>query len=161
MMTDNNGGKPTRKLALICSKGTLDMAYPGLVLANAARMIGIETFVFFTFWGMDIITKKKVNNLKVTPVGNPSMGMPQIVSGLPGMSLMATSMMKKKIENLDMPPVGEFLEMIHDAGAKLFACRMASEMMGLTRGDLVASVDDIVGAMEFLEMAEGAQIIFI
>ena len=150
-----------RKLAIICSKGSLDMAYPGLVLANAARMMGIDAMLFFTFWGMEIISKKNVDHLKVVPVGNPSMHMPQFVGGLPGMTHLATSMMMKEIENLDMPPVHEFLEMIHDAGAEIYACRMASDMMHLDREDLIDEVDDIVGAMEFLEMAEGAQLLFI
>ncbi|OUC05832.1 hypothetical protein RY27_24815, partial [Litorilinea aerophila] len=82
-----------RKLAIICSKGSLDMAYPGLVLANAARMMGIEASIFFTFWGMDIIAKKTVDHLKVTPVGNPAMHMPQLVGGLPGVTDLATTMM--------------------------------------------------------------------
>ena len=150
-----------RKLAIICSKGSLDMAYPGLVLANAARMMGIECDLFFTFWGMDIITKTKVNNLKVVPVGNPAMHMPQMVGGFPGMTDLATTMMKKEIDKLDMPPVGEFLEMIHDSGAGIYACQMAAEMMHLDRDLLVDEVDDIIGAMEFLERAEGAQILFI
>ena len=150
-----------RKLALICSKGSLDMAYPALVLANAARMMGIECDLFFTFWGMDIITKSKVDKLKVVPVGNPSMAMPQMVGGFPGMTDLATSMMKKEIEKLDMPPVGEFLEMIHDSGAGVYACQMAAEMMHLEQDDLVEEVDEIIGAMEFLEKAEGAQVLFI
>ena len=150
-----------RKLAIICSKGSLDMAYPGLVLANAARMMGIECDLFFTFWGMDIITKGKTDNLKVVPVGNPSMHMPQMVGGFPGMTDLATNMMKKEIEKLDMPPVGEFLEMIHDSGAGVFACQMAAEMMHLERDDLVEEVDEIIGAMDFLERAEGAQVLFI
>ena len=150
-----------RKLAIICSKGSLDMAYPGLVLANAARMMGIECDLFFTFWGMDVITKGKVDNLKVVPVGNPSMHMPQMVGGFPGMTDLATNMMKKEIEKLDMPPIGEFVEMVHDAGAGVFACQMAAEMMHLEKDDLVEEVDDIIGAMEFLERAEGAQILFI
>ena len=150
-----------RKLAIICSKGSLDMAYPGLVLANAARMMGIEGDLFFTFWGMDIITKSKVDHLKVVPVGNPAMHMPQMVGGFPGMTDLATNMMKKEIEKLDMPPVDEFLEMIHDAGAGVFACRMAAEMMHLEKEDLVDEVDDIIGAMDFLERAEGAQVLFI
>ena len=150
-----------RKLSIICSKGSLDMAYPALVLANAARMMGIECDLFFTFWGMDIITKGKVDNLKVVPVGNPAMRMPQMVGGFPGMTDLATSMMKKEIEKLDMPPVGEFLEMIHDSGAGVFACQMAAEMMHLDRDDLVEEVDDIIGAMDFLEKAEGAQVLFI
>ena len=151
----------TRKLSIICSKGSLDMAYPGLVLANAARMMGIEADLFFTFWGMDIITKEKVDHLKVVPVGNPAMHMPQIVGGFPGMTDMATKMMKKEIEKLDMPPVGEFLEMVHDAGCGIYACKMSVDMMHLEKEDLVDEVDDIVGAMEFLEMAEGAQMLFI
>lgn len=150
-----------RKLAIICSKGSLDMAYPGLVLANAARMMGIDADLFFTFWGMDIISKKNVDHLKVTPVGNPAMHMPNIVGMLPGISTMATSMMMKEIEKLDMPPVHEFLQMVHDAGCGVYACRMASDMMHLTKDDLVEEVDDIIGAMEFLERAEGAQLLFI
>jgi peroxiredoxin family protein len=139
----------------------LDMAYPALVLANAGRMMGIEVDVFFTFWGMDIINKKKINHLKVVPVGNPAMHMPQMVGGFPGMTDLATNMMKKEIEKLDMPPVDEFLEMIHDAGAGIYACRMAADMMGLEKEDLVDEVDEILGAMEFLEMSEDAQMLFI
>lgn len=160
-MLENQNEEQTRKLAIICSKGTLDMAYPGLVLANAARMMGIEADLFFTFWGMEIISKKHVDHLKVSPVGNPAMHMPTMVGGLPGMTNMATGMMMKEIEKLDMPPVHEFLEMIHDAGAGIFACQMASEMMHLNKDDLIEEVDDIIGAMEFLERAEGAQILFI
>ena len=151
----------TRKLSIICSKGSLDMAYPALVLANAGRMMGIEVDVFFTFWGMDIITKSKIEHLKVVPVGNPAMHMPQMVGGFPGMTDLATNMMKKEIEKLDMPPVPEFLEMIHDAGAGIYACRMAADMMHLDEDDLVDEVDGILGAMEFLEMAEDAQLLFI
>ena len=151
----------TRKLAIICSKGSLDMAYPGLVLANAACMMGIEANLFFTFWGMDIITKSKVDSLKVTPVGNPAMHMPNLVGVLPGTTGLATTMMKKEIEKIDMPPIHEFLEMVHDAGAGIYACHMACDMMHLDEDDLVEEVDEIIGAMEFLEMAEGAQILFI
>lgn len=150
-----------RKLSIIISKGSLDMAYPGLVLANAARMMGIEADLFFTFWGMDVISKKKINNLKVTPVGNPAMHMPQVLGVLPGVSSLATSMMTKEIDKLDMPPVHEFIEMVHDAGAGIYACQMASDMMHLEKEDLIDEVDDIIGAMEFLEKSEGAQLLFI
>jgi peroxiredoxin family protein len=150
-----------RRLAIICSKGSLDMAYPGLVLANAARMMGIEADLFFTFWGLDIIRKNKVDHLKVTPVGNPAMHMPQMVSVLPGVSDLATSMMMKELDKLDMPPVHEFLAMVHDAGAGIYACRMAADMMHVEKDDLVDEVDEIIGAMEFLEKAEGAQLLFI
>jgi peroxiredoxin family protein len=150
-----------RKLCLICSKGSLDMTYPGLVLANAALMEGIEVHMFFTFWGLDIITKSKMNNLKITPLGNPSMGMPNLLSVIPGMTAMATSMMKKEIEKLDFPPVDEFLQMVVDAGAKLYACKMSMDMMKLGQDDLFEGVDSVLGAMEFMEISEGAQIIFI
>ncbi len=156
-MTD----KPNRKLAIICSKGSLDMAYPGLVLANAARMAGIDVLLFFTFWGMDIINKHKCDHLKVTPVGNPAMGMPQIVAMLPGVSALATSMMKKEIDKLDVPPIREFLEMVHDAGAQIFACKMSVDMMKLSNEDFVPQVDRVVSAMDFMDLAEGAQIVFI
>jgi peroxiredoxin family protein len=155
-----NEEKP-RKLAIICSKGSLDMAYPGLVLANAARMMGIEADLFFTFWGLEVISKKTVNDLKVTPLGNPAMHMPPLVGVLPGISNLATGMMQKEIDKLDMPPIHEFLEMVHDAGAGVYACRMATDMMHLSKEDLVDEVDDIIGAMEFLEKAEGAQLLFI
>ena len=110
---------------------------------------------------MDVITKSRVDHLKVTPVGNTAMHMPQFVGGLPGMTDMATTMMKKEIEKLDMPPIHEFLEMVHDAGTDIYACRMSVDMMHLKKEDMIDEVDEIVGAMEFLEMTEGAQMLFI
>jgi peroxiredoxin family protein len=157
-MSTENG---TRKLSIICSKGTLDMAYPGLVLANAALMEGIDVTLFFTFWGLDMVNKKKMKHLKATPLGNPSMGMPNLIGILPGVTDMATTMMKKEIEKLDFPPVDEFLQMIHDAGGKLYGCKMAMEMMKLEKDNLCEEIDGVIGAMEFMEMSEGAQIIFI
>lgn len=157
-MSAENGA---RKLSIICSKGTLDMTYPGLVLANAALMEGIDVTMFFTFWGLDIVNKKKMMHLKATPLGNPSMGMPNILSILPGVTDMATTMMKKEIEKLDFPPVDEFLQMIHDAGGKLYGCKMAMEMMKLKKDDLCQEIDGVIGALEFMEMSESAQIIFI
>lgn len=154
-----------RKMCIICSKGTLDMAYPGLVLANAALMEGIDVTLFFTFWGLDIINKKKMNNLKFVPVGNPSMGIPTMVGGLPGMTNVATSMMKKEIAHLDFPEIGEFLDMICDAGGKMYACRMSVDMFGdmhmMNEADIYEGVEAVVGATDFMEMSEDAQIIFI
>jgi peroxiredoxin family protein len=161
------GENGARKLCIICSKGTLDMAYPGLVLANAALMEGIDVTMFFTFWGLDIVNKEKMTKLKCTPLGNPSMalpngmGIPNLVGMLPGMTDMASSMMRKEIEKLDFPPVDEFLEMIHDAGAKMYGCRMAMDMMKLEKEDLFDGIDDVIGAMEFMEKSEGAQVLFI
>lgn len=163
-MFEDNG---ERKLCIICSKGNLDMAYPGLVLANAALMEGIDVTMFFTFWGLDMITDKKMDFLKVTPLGNPSMampngmGIPNIMSMLPGMTDFSTSMMKKEIAKLDFPPVREFLQMISDAGGKMYGCKLSMDMMKLKKADLFECVDDVVGAMEFMEMSENAQVLFI
>ena len=160
-MAESNGSKSSRKLTIICSKGTIDMAYPGLVLANAALMEGIEVAMFFTFWGMDMINKKKMNSLKATPLGNPSMGMPNILGVIPGMTAMASWMMKKEIDKLDFPPVDEYLQMIVDGGGKLYPCKMSMDMMNLSKDDLFDETEDIIGAMEFMEISEGGQVIFI
>jgi peroxiredoxin family protein len=153
-----------RKLSIIASKGSLDMAYPPLILANAARMSGIETHLFFTFWGLDIITKKKISNLSVATVGNPNMHpsfhIPSLVGVLPGMSALASQMMRKEIDKLDFPPVDEFVEMVMDAGACVYGCKMSMDMMNLKKEDLVEGAD-VLGAMEFLEISEGAQILFV
>ncbi len=162
----------TRKMAFICSKGNLDMAYPALIMGWAALGEGVDVILFFTFWGLDLINKKRVDHLKLPPVGNASMktgmmgfpidfGIPQIMGILPGMTAVATSLMKKKMKELEVPPVREMLEMLHDAGAKLYACKMTVDMMGLTKDDFLDVVDDIVTASEFIEMTDGAQIIFI
>ena len=154
-----------RKLCIICSKGTLDMAYPGLVLANAALMEGIDVTLFFTFWGLDMINKRKMDKLKFLPVGNSSMPIPTMIGGLPGMSGVAPAVMKKEIAKLDFPPVSEFLEMISDAGGKMYACKMSMDMFAdffmMKESDMFERVDAVVGATDFMEMSEGAQIIFI
>jgi peroxiredoxin family protein len=152
---------PLEHLAIICSKGTLDMAYPGLILANAARMSGIDATLFFTFWGLDIVTKKTVDHLHLPTVGNPSMHIPTMIGGLPGMENMATSMMQKQLEKLDIPSVHEMLEILSDSGAHLFACRMAMDMFKRTKADLVPQVEDVISAMDFFDKAAGAQVLFI
>lgn len=152
---------PIEHVAIICSKGTLDMAYPGLILANAARMSGIDATLFFTFWGLDIVTKKTVDHLHVPTVGNPSMHLPTMVGGLPGMESLATTMMQKQLEKLDIPPVSELLEILGDSGAHLYACRMAMDMFHRTRDDLVPQVEDVISAMDFYDKAAGAQVLFI
>lgn len=154
-------GAEGRKLCIICSKGSLDMAYPGLVLANSALGEGIETHLFFTFWGFDMINRKTMDHLKFTPVGNPATHMPPALMGLPGMTAFATHMMKKQIEGIDVPEVPEFLEMITDAGGHLWACRMSADMMHLEESDLYERVEGIISAADFMELSEGAQIIFV
>ena len=152
---------PIEHLAIICSKGTLDMAYPGLILANAARMSGIDATLFFTFWGLDIISKKSVDHLHVPTVGNPSMHIPTMIGGLPGMENVATTMMQKQLEKLEIPSVRELLEILSDSGAHLYACRMAMDMFKRTKADLVPQVEDVISAMDFFDKAAGAQVLFI
>ena len=154
-------GETRRKVAIICSKGTLDMAYPGLVLANAARMMGIDAVIFFTFWGMDIIREKTVDRLHAGIVGNPAMHMPNALTPIPGMEAFATKMMKKKIDEIDVPPIREMLETLDDAGAELYACKMAMEMMDIAEDELLPQVHEVITAMDFYDKSEGAQIIFI
>ena len=150
-----------RKLAIICSKGNLDMAYPGLVLANAALGEGVETHLFFTFWGFDIITKSRMGHLKFTPLGNTATHMPQGLGGVPGMTAMATHMMRKQIADVGVPEVPEFLDQIVASGGHLWACRMSADMQHLDEDDLYAEVEGIISAADFIEKTEGAQLLFI
>lgn len=153
-----------RKLCLIASKGSLDMAYPPLILGNAARMMGIETHMFFTFWGLDLVTKSKLKNLKVATIGNPSMHpwfhIPTIIGAIPGMSALASWMMRREIDKLDFPPVDEFVQIVVDAGAHVYGCKMSMDMMKLTVDDLVDGAE-VLGAMEFMEISRDSQIIFV
>ena len=153
--------KPIEAVSIICSKGSLDMAYPGLILANAARMSGIDATLFFTFWGLDIVTEKKVDHLHTPTVGNPSFPIPTMIGGLPGMESLASSMMRKQIEKLDIPDIREMLEMLHEAGAKMYGCQLAMEMFHLEKEDLVPQIDDVISAMDFFDKSAGAQVIFI
>ena len=156
--------KPKRKLCIIASKGSLDMAYPPLILANAARMSGIEAHIFFTFWGLDIITKSKLAHLNVATVGNPNMHpwfhIPTWMGALPGMSAAATWMMNREIAKLDFPLIPEFVQMVIDSGACVYGCKMSMDMMGLKKEDLVEGAE-VLGAMEFLDISDGAQTLFV
>jgi peroxiredoxin family protein len=149
-----------RKVAIICSHGGLDEAYPSLILANAARQSGIDAFVFFTFWGLDVITTSKVDHLHVNLAGQASSGMPTMLAGLPGMESFAASMMKKQMAELDLPTVKEMLAILADSGAELYACELAMKMFKRTKEDLVAQVKDVITAGDFYDLADGAQIIF-
>jgi peroxiredoxin family protein len=150
-----------RKIAFICSKGNLDMAYPGLILANAALGEGAEVHLFFTFWGFDMINKKTMGDLKFTMLGNTATHMPQGLGGLPGMTAMATSRMKKSLDDLDIPEVPAFLEQIVASGGHLWACRLSADMNKLTEADLYDDVEGIISASDFIEITDGAQVIFI
>lgn len=161
MVPDFGDDDSERKICFICSKGSLDMAYPALIMANGALGEGIETHIFFTFWGMDMITKKTMHDLKFTILGNPATHMPQGLGGLPGMTHMATRMMKKQIAGLDVPEVPEFLQLLTDMGAQLWACQMSVDMMDLEKDDLFDGVIDIINVSTFMEISEGAQIVFV
>lgn len=156
--------KVDRKLALIVSKGSLDMAYPPMILANAARMSGIDVDLFYTFWGLDCITKKKLEGLHVATVGNPNMHpwfhIPSIIGVLPGISALASWMMRREIAKLDFPPVNEFMQTLLDSGAHIYGCKMSMDMMKLTKADLIEGAE-VLGAMEFMELSTGAQTLFI
>jgi peroxiredoxin family protein len=162
----------TRKVVFICSKGNLDMAYPALIMGWAALGNGIEVTIFFTFWGMDLINKARIDHLEVPPLANSSMkmnlmgvpgyiGIPQLAGVIPGMTPFATKLMKDKMKGLGVPTVREYMEMLVDGGAKLYACKMSVDMFGLKKEDFIPGVIDIVTAGDFMDMAEGAQIIFI
>ncbi len=167
-MSENN-----RKIAFICSNGNLDMAYPALIMGWAALGNGIDVTIFFTFWGMDMITKARVDRLEVAPVANTSMkmslmgvntgnlGIPNLMGVLPGMTAFATKLMNDKMKSLEVPPVREYLEMLVDGGAKLYGCKMSVDMFGLEKDDFIEGVIDVVTAGDFMDMTEGAQIVFI
>ena len=165
--------EPVKKVSLVCAKGGLEEVYPSLIMANGARMEGIEASIFFTFFGLNAIIKKTHNNLKVATVGNGALNMampmlkmpitmpfPTLLGAIPGVSNFATWLMKNEMEKLDVPPVGEFLEMCDDAGVKIYACKMTVDMFKLTMDDFVPQVKGIMTVGEFYENSAGAQIIF-
>jgi peroxiredoxin family protein len=138
------------------------MAYPPLMLATTAAAMGMETHLYFTFWGMNMVTKKTIENLKISPVGNPALPMPNIIGMIPGMSSMVTSMMKKKMQKMKMPTIKEMITTAKEGGVKFHACSPSMNMMGLKKEDLIPEVDDIIGATTYLDLAsEDAITLFI
>lgn len=165
-----------RKMAFICSKGNLDMAYPALIMGNAALGEGVEVHIFFTFWGLDMVNTKTYDKLKFTLSGNTAMhmnelgrlrpglehmSMPQALGNLPGMTSFATRMMKKQMADLEIPTVPEFLDIMQASGAHMYACRLSFDMMKMIEADLHPGVEGVINASDFIEIAAGAQIIFV
>jgi peroxiredoxin family protein len=154
-----------KKVLIICSKGKLEDVYAALVMANGALMEGLEAKMFFTFFGLEAITKKHADNLHTATVGNPAFmpGMPTMVAGLPGFEAFASYMMKKEMDKLDIPHVTEFIQMIDAGGGEIYACKLAADMFHLKKEDFLDEVKDIitVGDMYALAEGEGTQIIFI
>ncbi|MGZ6673199.1 MAG: DsrE/DsrF/DrsH-like family protein [Solirubrobacteraceae bacterium] len=155
-------GRPQtiEKVAIVISKGSLEGIYPGLIMANGARMEGIEANVFFTFFGLDAIRRNRQDAIKVATVGNPGMHIPTLLGALPGMSALATWMMQRQMEKLDIPPIPEFVELVSDSGAGLYACKASVDMFKLTKADFVEQVDEVLTVGEFYELAAGGEIIF-
>jgi peroxiredoxin family protein len=154
---------PLKKVCIICAKGTIEDVYATLVMGNGAVMEGIETKIFFTFFGLDAITRKQMGNLKTGTVGNPAMRMPgglpfpSILGMLPGVEAGVSAMMKSQMEKLDIPPVGEFLEMIEAGGGEIYACKLAMDMFKLEKKDLWDGVKDVLTVGQFYEMCGGLQ----
>jgi len=148
------------KVSIIISKGSLDGIYPGLILANGARAEGIEANLFFTFFGLDAIHKERHEHIKLATVGNPGLHVPTMLGGLPGVSSAMTMFMSHKMEKLDIPSIPEFIEMIADTGASMYACQASVDLFGLEKNDLIEQVQDIITVGEFYERAAGGEIIF-
>jgi peroxiredoxin family protein len=160
-MRNEEKGEQTSRLLIILSKGTMDMVYPALMIATTGATMGKEVHMFFTFWGLDAVNKKKVNSMKVAAVGNPGMPMPNILGMIPGMTAMATRMMKGKMAKAKVQSIPEMFRMAKDLGVKLHACSTTMEVMGTPKETLIDEVDDVVGAATMLSLGEGGQIIFI
>ena len=167
-MAEKKEEKPLKKVCIICAKGAIEDVYASLVMANGAVMEGIEAKLFFTFFGLDAITKKKMNKLHTGTVGNPAMTMPggipfpTLLGMLPGVESGVSAMMKKQMADLDIPPVDEFLDMITAGGGEIYACKLATDMFKLKKEDLSEHVIDIITIGDFYALAGGdnTQIIF-
>jgi len=152
-----------KKMLFIVSKGTIENVYAAFVMANGARMEGIDAEIFFTFFGLEAIQKKKLKDLRVATVGNPAMHIPTMLGGLPGMEAIATKMMKKEMDKLDIPPVDEFIEILSDSGVKLWGCKLAIDMFHLEEKDLIDDLDGVLTIGDFYSKAnvDGTQMLFI
>jgi len=148
------------KVSIIISKGSLEGIYPGLIMANGARMEGIAANLFFTFFGLDAINQAKHEHVKVATVGNPGLHLATWAGGLPGVSAMVTHRFAGEMEKLDIPPIPEFVEMIADSGAGIYACKASVDMFHLTKEDFIPQVQDVITVGEFYGLAAGGQIIF-
>ena len=148
-----------RRMAIIASKGTLDMAYPPLILATTAAAMDIECSIFFTFYGLDIINKNKNKNLQVPSLANPAMPIPvpNIIGALPGMTAMATMMMKSWMAKVNVPSITDLLNIAAETGVKMIGCQMTMDVMGTKKEDLIEGIE-VAGAAAFLEYAAEADI---
>ena len=143
------------KMVIVATKGTLDMAYPPLILASTAAAFGYDVTVFHTFWGLEILHEENSTDLKLSSVGNPNMPVPNAIAALPGMDRMTTRMMRGKIEDNDVASVRELVELSLDSGVDLQACQMTIDLLGYDEGEFYDGVTAGVGAASaFQEMQE-------
>jgi len=152
--------EPISKVSIIVSKGSLEGIYPALIMGNGARMEGIEANLFFTFFGLDAINAAKHEHVKVATVGNPGLHLATWAGGVPGISSLVTHRLAAEMEKLDIPPIPEFVEMIADSGAGIYACKASVDLFSLSREDFIPQVEDIITVGEFYGLAAGGQIIF-
>jgi peroxiredoxin family protein len=152
-----------KKMMIILSKGTLENVYAAFVLANGARAEGIEAEIFFTFFGLEAIHRKKLEHLHTATVGNPAMHMPTMLGGLPGMEALATHMMKKEMEKLDLPDVHEFLDILSASGVRMWACKLAMDMFHYEKDDLYEGVEEVITVGDFYQKSagEGVHMLFV
>jgi peroxiredoxin family protein len=150
-----------KKMTIIASKGSLDMAYPPLILATTAAAMDMDVTIFFTFYGLDIIKKNTADKLKVSPLGNPALPMPipipTLVSILPGMEAMATAMMKSMFKKHGVATIGQLLELAQESGVKFIGCQMTMDVMGVKREDIIDGVE-FGGAATWMDAAADSQI---
>lgn len=151
---------PVEKVSIIVSKGSLEGIYPALIMANGARAEGIEADLFFTFFGLEAVSRKRHDHIRLATVGNPGLHLATLVGALPGVPSLMTQYMERRMDKLDIPAIPEFIEMISDTGAGLYACKASVDLFDLAKDDLVDQVRDIITVGEFYDLAAGAQIIF-
>ena len=144
-----------KKMVIIATKGTLDMAYPPLILASTAAAFGYDVTVFHTFWGLELLHKEHASTLKLSSVGNPNMPMPNAIAALPGMDAVTTRMMRKRIADNDVASVEELIQTALDSGVDLQACQMTIDLLGYDEDDFFSGVTVGVGAATaFQEMVD-------
>jgi peroxiredoxin family protein len=150
-----------RKACIIASKGTLDWAYPPFILASAAAAAGMETSIFFTFYGLNVIKKGYPEHAQVSPTGNPAMPMPipiaDVFAGMPGMKAVATSMMKSMFRSKNVASIGELIDVARESGVRLIACQMTMDVFGYKQSDFIDGVE-FGGAAAFLSEARRAHV---
>jgi peroxiredoxin family protein len=154
-----NAPTTRRRLALVASKGTLDQAYPPLILATTAASLGWEVGIYFTFYGLDILHKDRLDKLKVASLANPAgpVQLPNLLGAMPGATAAATKMMKGWMKNAKMPDLREFIEMARGLDVTFFACATTMGVMGVEDSDLIEGCN-IAGAAAFLDFAASADV---